>query len=164
MPEANRVNAALDPMVKQQILAKYAEIRQLITIGVITTPDDAKHVKYLGDEYLPFVTTFVARANQAPDLLPSHRPLAGVNVDNQTNTDLLDIERAGNDTTKFVRQTRQVAGAELLAAALDTQTTLKVQAKRGVAGAQDFYDDINSKYPKRGPAQPETPTPTPPTP
>ena len=161
MPNDNRISAVLAPADKTTILQKITDIRALLPFLLNLTVKERKELFKLGDKGLGFdekCRTYMANNSS---LVPSYVTVAEVEKDRVLRTAMLDILRELASLQEAVDDTVLTLSSEILMADLSFYQSVRQAAKRGVAGIDVIFNDLQERFPGTRKATTPTPPPTP---
>jgi hypothetical protein len=134
-----------------------AEIRKAIEILQKTllphllelTISEKESMAKMGDKTVAFVTKATEHAEAQTKLVPAFIDIAELRKDLQAIEILRPIFNSLNQLAKGVDDTMTVAGSEAFMAALAFYQSTKVGAKMNITGAQEIYNDLQTRFPGR---------------
>jgi hypothetical protein len=161
MPNDNRISAVLAPADKTTILQKITDIRALLPFLLNLTVQERKELFKLGDKGLGFDEKCKTYMANNATLVPSYVTVAEVEKDRVLRTAMLDILRELASLQEAVDDTVLTLGSEILMADLSFYQSVRQAAKRGVAGIDVIFNDLQERFPGTRKATTPTPPPTP---
>jgi hypothetical protein len=160
MPNDNRISAVLAPADKTTALQKITDIRALLPFLLNLTVQERKELFKLGDKGLGFDAKCQTYMTNNSTLVPSYVTVAEVDKDRTLRLALLDIQREIASLLEAVDDTVMTLGSEILMADLSFYANVRQAAKRGVAGIDVIFNDLQERFPgTRKTTTPPTPTP-----
>jgi len=161
MPNDNRISAVLAPADKTTILQKITDIRALLPFLLNLTVQERKELFKLGDKGLGFDEKCKTYMANNATLVPSYVTVAEVEKDRVLRTAMLDILRELASLQEAVDDTVLTLGSEIVMADLSFYQSVRQAAKRGVAGIDVIFNDLQERFPGTRKATTPTPPPTP---
>ena len=163
MPDDNRISAEVTAANKTAILTKIIEIKALLPFLLNLTKDERIQLPKLGAASLQFDEQCASYMASAPNLVPPFVEPAEVTLDRALRLVLADILRELRKLCEQVDDSLMQVGSEIWMADLSFYQTVRLAARRNVAGADTIYDDLKVRFPGVS-GDPEAQPPTPPTP
>jgi len=150
MPDDNRVSAVLTDANLQAILDAVALIRTKMPFLLTLTPDEAVSLPKMSDKSVGFDEKCVGYMASLPTLVPGYVDVAEVAKDRALRVQLAAIGQEISTLAGSVDDTLRIASSEVWMADLSFYQSIRQGAKRGVAGAQNAYDDLSQRFPGSG--------------
>ena len=125
------------------------------------TIQERKELFKLGDKGLGFDEKCRTYMASNASLVPSYVTVAEVEKDRVLRTAMLDILRELASLLEAVDDTVLTLGSEILMADLSFYQSVRQAAKRGVAGIDVIFNDLQERFPGTRKATTPTPPPTP---
>lgn len=113
----------------------------------------------LGDRTVDFDEKCALGMTSHPELVPGYVLVAEVIKDRLLRAALLEIFGVLNDLSQQVNDTLTQLGHEIYVDDLSFYSAVREAARRGLPGAENLLDELASRFPGRGGAEPESPTP-----
>lgn len=155
MPDNNRISTA----DKAGVLAAIATIRTKLPFLITLTDEERQGLSKLGDRTVDFDEKCALGMASHPELIPGYVIVAELLKDRALRTVLLEIFGLLNDLHQQVEDTLTELGHEIYVDDLSFYSAVREAARRGLPGAENLLDELASRFPGRGGAEPESPTP-----
>ena len=163
MPDDNRISAEITAAVKAQVLTKFTEILDLLTMLVNLTPEEKQRIPSIGPTRAGMVPAFMQEMTAHPELVPSYVNMTELLSDRKLFDDLNDLAARANEVWESLTDTAHIAGSDMYLAYLAFWNNVKEAQRRNVPGIDAVFNHLRPFF-ARGTQTPTTPTPPQPNP
>lgn len=163
MSNDNRISITISAAQKQAIVDAIAALHTALTepVDVLTnlTAEERRTLPKIGDKSLAFDQKCADYMAQNPEMVPNFVDSAETGKDRTLVSDLVPCLRDLAPLCEGLEDTVTLAYSDLYLADLAFYQSVKVAAKRGVAGADTIYNDLKVRFPGRSGGSPVPPNP-----
>lgn len=159
MPDDNRISVEISAEDKTAILEAIATIRAKLPFLINLSPADRIALPKMSDKSLAFDEKAAGYMTTLPEFVPGYVDVAEVAKDRALREALADVARELSALASSMEDTQMVIASEIWMADLGYYQSVRLGAKRGIAGAKVAYDDLRTRFPggTRTKAAPATP-------
>lgn len=162
MANDNQLSAELTDAVKEQILAKIAEITALMPFMVNLTNTERRTLPKFGPQTMQFDEKCRILMGEMPALVPGFVSVPEVAKDRALQAKMAEIVLKLRLLCEKADDTRMLAGSELFLADLSFYASVKQAARRNVPGADQALAELKARFPgAAGDDEEEEPAPPP---
>ncbi len=147
MSNDNRVSAVLTAQDVTDILGSVAAIGAKLPFLINLSPQERRELPKMGDKSIGFDDKCRAYMGSHPEFIPGFVDVAEVNKDRELRLQMMRFYAALIALTDKVDDTLQVVSSEAWMADLAYYQSVREAAKRGRAGAQSIYEDLQQRFP-----------------
>lgn len=150
MNKENLVSLSISETELAEIRKAIATLEKVLTPYLLElTKDEKESLAKMGDKTVAFVTKATEYAETKPTLVPAFIDVVELRKDLQAVEILRPIFNSLNQLSKSLDDTMTVAGSEAYTSALAFYQSVKLGAKMNVTGAQEIYNDLQTRFPSR---------------
>lgn len=160
MSNDNRVSAVLSSEDITEVLASVNAIRAKLPFLVTLSPQERREMPKMGDKSIGFDDKCRTYMASNPEFIPGFVNLDEVAKDRELRSQLMRILAELGALTDSLDDTLRVVSSEAWMADLAYYQAVREATRRGRAGAQGIYDDLQQRFPGAPPGPRELPSPT----
>ncbi len=154
MAQDNQVSATLQQQEVDNLRNQVQSIRAMLPFLVNLTAEERRKYPKMGDKTLAFVTKALEYARDNQHLVPPYLNVAEFEKDMTLVQQLNSILRPLRSLLESLDDTVMLAGSESYSAALTFYQSVKLAKSMNVPGISTIYEDLQARFPGRGPGQP----------
>jgi len=147
MTNDNRVSATISPADITAILAAITTIRTKLPFLIPVGAQERLELPKLGEKTIGFHEKCTAYMASNPEFLPGFIQPAEVGKDISLRDQIHQFLPQLLELVSLVTGTEMVVGSEIYMADLAYYQSVREAARRGRAGAEDIYVDLQSRFP-----------------
>lgn len=147
MSKDNRVSAALTAQDVTDILASVAAISAKLPFLINLSPQERRELPRMGDKSIGFDDKCRTYMSSHPEFIPGFVDIEEVNKDRELRVQMMRFYAALIALTDEVDDTLRVVSSEAWMADLAYYQAVREAAKRGMAGAETIYNDLQQRFP-----------------
>jgi hypothetical protein len=147
MSNDNRVSATLTAQDVTDILGAVTAISSKLPFLVTLSPQERRELPKMGDKSIGFDDKCRTYMGSHPEFLPGFVDVNEVNKDRELRQQIMRFYVSLIALTDQVDDTLQVVSSEAWMADLAYYQSVREAAKRGRAGAQGIYEDLQQRFP-----------------
>ncbi|MCW0233219.1 MAG: hypothetical protein OJJ21_06455 [Ferrovibrio sp.] len=147
MSSDNRISAEMSAEDVTGILASIAAVRSKLPFLLNLSAQERRELPKMGDKSIGFDDKCRTYMASNPEFLPGFIDVAEVNKDRNLRGQLSRVFADLISLTDSVEDTLRVVASEAWMADLAYYQSVREAAKRGRAGAQGVYDDLQQRFP-----------------
>lgn len=147
MSSDNRISAVVPAEDVTEILGSIAAIRAKLPFLLTLSPQERRELPKMGDKSIGFDDKCRTYMGSNPEFLPGFVDLQEVNKDRELRAQLMRVYAELISLTDSVDDTLRVVASEAWMADLAYYQAVREAARRGRAGAQGIYEDLQQRFP-----------------
>jgi hypothetical protein len=147
MSNDNRVSAVLTAQDVTDILNSVAAISAKLPFLINLSPQERRELPKMGDKSIGFDDKCRTYMSSHPEFIPGFVNIDEVNKDRELRVQMMRFYAALIALTDQVDDTLSVVSSEAWMADLAYYQAVREAAKRGMAGAETIYADLQQRFP-----------------
>lgn len=151
----NKVSMIISADAEKQAIQKLNEVKTVLNGLITLLPEERGVYGRMGERTVPFVQKAAEYGGRNAALVPVYVNLPELQKDLAAAQSLMRISRVILELQNMIDDTAAVAGFEAYTSALSIYKTTQEAARRNVPGAQEAYNDMQTRFPGRKPKAPD---------